>query len=52
VSNAVLLRGDEEGFRERVYNGVVAELEAILECTKLSKNGARYSEAGDTGSQS
>jgi len=27
---------DEEGFRERVYNGVVAELEAILECTKLS----------------
>ncbi|KAK0638560.1 hypothetical protein B0T16DRAFT_226906 [Cercophora newfieldiana] len=27
---------DEEGFRERVYNGVVAELEAILECAKLS----------------
>ncbi|KAK0614515.1 hypothetical protein B0T14DRAFT_436388 [Immersiella caudata] len=27
---------DEEGFRERVYNGVVAELEAILECTKLA----------------
>ena len=27
---------DEAGFQERVYNGVVAELEAILECTKLS----------------
>lgn len=27
---------DEERFRERVYNGVVAELEAILECTKLA----------------
>jgi hypothetical protein len=27
---------DEAGFRERVYSGVVAELEAILECTKLA----------------
>ena len=26
---------EEEDFRERLYNGVVAELEAILECTKL-----------------
>ncbi|KAK4442029.1 hypothetical protein QBC34DRAFT_419358 [Podospora aff. communis PSN243] len=26
---------DEDGFRERVYNGVVAELEGILECAKL-----------------
>lgn len=27
---------DEEGFGERVYSGVVAELEAILDCTRLS----------------
>jgi hypothetical protein len=26
---------DEDGFRERLYNGVVAELEALLESTKL-----------------